>query len=263
MYDYHSHSLFSDDCSTPMNKMVEAAIKLGIKEFAITDHYDPDYPDRNFPFELDFNKYHNALLEIQAKYSDYIKIIKGIEIGIQHGKTNIKCSNAAAAFPYDFILGSFHCSSGQDLYAEYFKTRSIDDGIKEFYDYVYQGINDFNNFDVLGHINVIDRYVISVPNYSQYMGAIELILKKLIEMGKGIEINTSSYRYGLGERTTPSSEILTLYKQLGGEIITIGSDAHTEHHVGFMYKEATEILKFHGFKYITTFDKRVPTQIKI
>jgi len=263
MYDYHSHSSFSDDCSTPMKHMVEAAISLGIKEMAITDHYDPDYPDKNFPFDLDFEAYYHALLDVEVNYSSKIKIIKGIEIGIQHGYTHIKCNTAAEAFPYDYILGSFHCCSGQDLYNEYFKTRSDEKGIKEFYDYVYKGITDFNDFDVLGHINVIDRYAGKIPDYSQYMEIIKLILKKLIKMGKGIEMNTSSFRYGLGDRTTPSSEILTLYKKLGGEIITIGSDAHRESHVGFMYKEATEILISHGFKYITTFDKRVPTQIRI
>lgn len=263
MYDYHSHSFFSDDSSTSLDHMIEAAIKLGIKEMAITDHYDPDYPDKNFPFDLDFEAYYKALMEVEAKYSSEIKIIKGIEIGIQHGETHIKCHAAAEAFPYDFILGSFHCSSGEDLYSEYFKTRNDEEGVKEFYDYVYQGICEFNNFDVLGHINVIDRYVGKIPNYFQYMDKIELILKKLIEMGKGIELNTSSFRYNLGDRTTPSKEILKLYKDLGGEIITIGSDAHRESHVGYMYKEATEILTSHGFKYITTFDKRVPKQIKL
>ncbi len=263
MYDYHSHSFFSDDSSAPLKDMIEAAIHKGIKELAITDHYDPDYPDKNFPFEIDFSLYHQALLEVEKKYSKNIKIIKGIEIGIQHDETNEKCRKAVTDFPYDFIIGSFHCASGQALYDDYFKTRSDEEGVREFYDYVYDGICDFIDFDVLGHINVIDRYVTRIPAYSQYMFKIEQILTKLISMGKGLEFNTSSYRYGLGERTTPSKEILTLYKDLGGEIITIGSDAHQEKHLGYKYKEAVEIISSHGFKYITTFDHRVPKQIKI
>lgn len=263
MYDYHSHSFFSDDSTTPLRDMVEAAIKKGLKEIAITDHYDPDYPDPNFPFDLEFEAYYRALLQVEEEYSSKIKIIKGIEIGIQHGDTHEKCHMAAKAFPYDFILGSFHCSSGEDLYTEYFKTRNDENGVKEFYDYVYEGICEFEDFDVLGHINVIDRYVTAVPDYAQYMDKIRQILKKLIETGKGIELNMSSFRYNLGDRTTPSKEILSLYKELGGEIITIGSDAHRESHIGYMYREATEILNSHGFKYITTFDKRIPKQIKM
>jgi len=263
MYDYHSHTFFSDDSSTPLKNMVEASIRLGIKELAITDHYDPDYPDKCFPFDLDFTLYHKALLEAEKEYSKKIKVIKGIEIGIQHGETNKKCCQAASDFPYDFIIGSFHCCCGHDLYKEYFAERSDEEGVREFYDYVYDGICDFNDFDVLGHINVIDRYVNKIPEYSQYMFKIEQILTKLISLGKGIEVNTSSFRYGLGERTTPSKEILTLYRTLGGEIITIGSDAHQEKHLCYKYKEAVEILSSHGFKYLTTFENRVPKQIKI
>lgn len=263
MYDYHTHSFFSDDSSAPLKNMIEAAINIGIKELAITDHYDPDYPDKDFPFDIDFKLYHRSLLEVEQKYSKKIKIIKGIEIGIQHGETNKKCLKCASDFPYDFIIGSFHCAGGQALYDQYFKERSDEDGVREFYDYVYNGICDFNDFDVLGHINVIDRYANKIPAYPEYMYKIEQILSKLISMGKGIEFNTSSERYGLGDRTTPSKEILTLYKSLGGEIITIGSDAHKEKYLGYKYKEAVEILSSHGFKYITTFDSRVAKQIKI
>lgn len=262
MYDYHSHSNFSDDSSTPLRDMIHAAIDKGIQELAITDHYDPDYPDRNYPFELDFKPYQDALLAAESEFSSRIKIIKGIEIGIQLGDTISKCETAANSFPYDFILGSFHCASGEDLYTEFFKTRSDEKGIEEFYDYVFKGIEAFSNFDVMGHINVIDRYVKNIPPYAPYMEILEAILKKLINMGKGIELNTSSFRYGLGERTTPSKEILSMYKDLGGEIITIGSDAHRESHLGYMYKEATEILHSHGFRYLTTFEKRIPKQVK-
>ena len=263
MYDYHSHSDFSDDCTTPLRDMVRAAVTAGIRELAVTDHYDPDYPDRNFPFELDFSAYHKGLEEVGREFSDRIRIVKGIEIGIQHGDTNQKCRETAAAYPYDFIIGSFHCTGGQDLYTEYFKTRSDEAGVAEFYEYVYQGIRDFQDFDVLGHINVIDRYVKQIPDYRPYMEIIEAILKELISLGKGIEINTSSFRYGMNGRTTPSAEILTLYKDLGGEIITYGSDAHRESHLGYKYKEAMEILQHHGFRYLATFRERKCTPILI
>ena len=69
MYDYHSHSDFSDDCTTPLRDMVRAAVTAGIRELAVTDHYDPDYPDRNFPFELDFSAYHKGLEEVEKEFS--------------------------------------------------------------------------------------------------------------------------------------------------------------------------------------------------
>jgi len=263
MYDYHTHSNFSYDSKTTPDAMIEGAIKKGIKEIAITDHYDPEYPDPAFPFDLEFPKYHQKLLELAKKYKDEIKVIKGIEIGIQHGDVLAKCEKAANAFDYDFILGSFHCAYGEDLYSQYFDTRTVEQGFNDFYVYMIDCIKEYNNFDVLGHFNVIDRYGEYIPDYVPYMDTIEEILKILIQHRKGIEFNTSSFRYGMGERTKPSKEILSLYKDLGGEIITIGSDAHKVSDLGFQYDTAVSILKSHGFNYITTFENRKPSFVKI
>jgi histidinol-phosphatase (PHP family) len=236
--------------------MINGAIKKGIKELAITDHYDPDYPDPEYPFDITFPQYHRELLQASDYYKNKIKIIKGIEIGIQHGETLIECENAANAFPYDFVLGSFHAAFGQDLFSQFFKNRTVEDGIFDFYVYVYDCLKAYKNYDVLGHFNVIDRYGAYIPDYAPYMEMIEKILKDLIYDGKGIEINTSSYRYGMGERTKPSKEILEMYKKLGGEIITIGSDAHKVQDIGHKYNDAVSILKSHGFNYISTFENR-------
>ncbi|MCL2437298.1 MAG: histidinol-phosphatase HisJ family protein, partial [Clostridiales bacterium] len=259
----HTHSSFSYDSSTKVDEMIEAAIKKGIKEIAITDHYDPDYPDPAFPFDLTFPEYHQKLLDVSDAYRGQIKVVKGIEIGIQHGETLIKCENAANAFPYDFILGSFHSAYNQDLYSQYFKDRSAEKGVYDFYLYVADCLTAYKNFDVLGHFNVIDRYVDKIPAYHPYMEIIEEILKDLIYHGKGLELNTSSFRYKMEGRTKPSKEILELYKTLGGEIITIGSDAHQTQHLGYRYDAAIEILKSYGFKYISTFENRKPDFVKI
>ena len=82
MYDYHIHTDFSDDCCVPMEEMIKAAIEKGLLELAVTDHYDPDYADRNFPFEIDFPNYYEKLNEFADRYKKRIKVIKGIEIGI-------------------------------------------------------------------------------------------------------------------------------------------------------------------------------------
>ncbi|QHI73674.1 histidinol-phosphatase HisJ family protein [Aminipila terrae] len=259
MYDYHTHSFFSDDCDIPTRDMIEAAIKKGMKEIAITDHYDPDYPDQEYPFVVDFEKYHDTLLQMQAEYKDKIKIIKGLEIGIQHGETLNKCRNAAHAFPYDFILGSFHCTDNKDLYTGYFTEETdIPKAFERYYEYAHECLKDYTDFDVMGHINVVDRYLPfdKIPPYKPYMDIIHSILKQLIENGKGIEFNSSCYRYLKDGRTTPTREILSLYKELGGEIITFGSDSHNPDFIGDHYDEVLEILRNIGFRYISTFENR-------
>lgn len=264
MYDYHTHSFFSDDCSTPMKDMIDAACKLGLKEIAVTDHFDPDYVDRNFPFELDFPGYHKALNEAKETYQSRIKVLKGVEIGIQHGETMEKCIKAAKAFDYDFIIGSFHCAEGYALYGnEFFNGRPAEDSYVAFYRYMLDCLKKYKDYDVIGHINVIDRYTDRIPDSSVYMDLVEEVLKLVIADGKGIEINTSSFRYGMGERTTPSKEILRLYKELGGEIITIGSDAHRTKDLGYYFGHAVEMIKASGINYLATFEQRRLKPLKL
>jgi len=257
MYDYHTHSSFSDDCNTPMRKMIEAACKMGIREIAITDHYE-DYSDSKFPFEdLDLPNYHKALNEVKEVYKSRIKVLKGIEIGIQHGKSLEKCKARANEFDYDFIIGSFHFAEGFELYRlDFFENRSAEDSYVAFYTYMRDCLMKYKDYDVLGHFNIIDRYTDRIPSFSVYKYLVEEILKIIIADGKGIEINTSSFRYGMGERTTPPLEILQLFKDLGGEIITIGSDAHRARDVGDRLDYAVEMIKSVGLKYFATFDQR-------
>ena len=94
------------------------------------------------------------------------------------------------------------------------------------------------------------------------MDIVEAILKMIIEDGKGIELNTSSFRYGMGERTHASSEILTMYREMGGEIVTMGSDAHKPEDLADHFDRAREILTGHGFKYFATFEDRKIKMVK-
>ncbi|HHU17599.1 MAG: histidinol-phosphatase HisJ family protein [Anaerovoracaceae bacterium] len=256
MYDYHTHSSFSDDSHTPMNEMIETAINLGFKEIAITDHYDPDYPDQEYPFEIDFLGYHKSLNEAKETYKGRIKVVKGIEMGIQHGKTLEKCITAAKSYDYDFILGSFHCAEGMDLNSKaFFEGRSIEDSYIAFYTYMLNCLKSYKEYDILGHINVIDRYAERITSPSVYMDLVDEILKIIIYDGKGIEINTSSYRFGL-EDTTPSKKILQRYIELGGEIVTIGSDAHIPRSLGYCLDRGIDMIKSAGIRYLATFDQR-------
>ncbi len=264
MYDYHVHSDFSADGKAPMAKVAEAAILAGLSEIAITDHFDPDYPVPGWPSTLDFDAYHKEMGEVADYYKNRIKITKGIEIGIQHGETLKKCREAAKAYEYDFILGSFHCAEGFELSCgDFYENRSPEEATRAFYRYNLKCLKDFDDFDVLGHINVVDRYGSSIPEDASYMDELSAVLKLLIDKGKGIEVNTSSFRYDMGARTTPTKEILKRYKDLGGEIITIGSDAHSPEDVAYAFDWGYEMLKSIGFKYLTIYRNRFPEFINL
>ena len=99
-------------------------------------------------------------------------------------------------------------------------------------------------------------------SYEKYRDLIDPVLEKLIQMGKGIEVNTGAIRHQLKE-LNPCNGILKRYRELGGEIITIGSDAHEPSYVAYGFDRAAEVLKGCGFQYYTTFERRIPTFHKL
>ena len=267
MFDYHMHTHFSDDCLHSPEEMLEAAYRMGLTEIAITDHSDPLYPNLEFPFQLDFDAYHSMLVENRLQYSNKLILKYGLELGIQQAALD-ECSIISNAFPYDFIIASFHMSKGQLLdTGDFFNDRKGFQIHEDFYLDMYQCLKQFKDYSVIGHFNIVDRYLnylrpeeaINPPGAMEY---IREILKMIIYDGKGIEINTSSFRYGLSI-LTPALEILKVYKELGGEIITIGSDAHTPGHIGHQFKYINELLENFNYKYIATYDSMKPCLLKI
>ncbi|MDR1573042.1 MAG: histidinol-phosphatase HisJ family protein [Clostridiales Family XIII bacterium] len=256
MYDYHTHSSFSADSDEPLETMVRQAISRGIKEYAVTDHYDPNYRNELYNAEFDLASYTRELERIERKYGAKIRLRKGLEIGIQHDVTE-DCIAMTGAYPFDFIIGSFHCAEGFEICdPAYLQDRTAEELYRGFYGYMLQCLKIYKDYDVLGHLNVLDRYVDRIPEDAAYCDIAEDIVRLLVEDGKGIEINTSSFRYGMGERTTPTADMLRLYARMGGEIVTIGSDAHRARDVGFLYDRAVRMLRDAGLKYLATFENR-------
>lgn len=256
MYDYHTHTSFSSDCDISMDQMIQGAINAGIQELAITDHHDPGYDDPEFPFQLDHDAYFHALEEAEEKYNGQISITKGMEIGIMDVELD-ECNNAVNRHPYDFIIGSFHCLGKDDLYRYDFSKVNGPEKLEEFYLYVNKCLKEYKNYDIAGHLTIIDRYIGKIYDYKPYMDIIEDTLKTIIYDGKGIEINTSSFKYGTGI-WLPRQEVLSLYRQLGGEILTFGSDSHEPKYFQYHFDEAHELARSLGFSYQCTFKERKP-----
>lgn len=256
MYDYHTHTAFSDDCDVPMEEMIEGAIARGVQELAITDHYDPGYTDPEFPFTLDFENYHRALAEAQETFKDRIVLVKGLEIGITDGEFS-ECRRAARDFPYDFIIGSFHAIGKEDLYRFDYSASSGPAVLERFYTYINACLKEYKDYDVAGHLTLMDRYIGKIYDYQPYMDIIEDTLKTIIYDGKGLEINTSSFKYGTGI-WLPREEVLKLYRDLGGEILTFGSDSHDPEHFMDHFEEAYALAARLGFRYQCTFRQRKP-----
>ncbi|MDR2087937.1 MAG: histidinol-phosphatase HisJ family protein [Clostridiales Family XIII bacterium] len=262
MYDYHTHSSFSADSDEPLEAMLRRAISLGIREYAVTDHHDPHYRNAAYDFGLDLAAYTKELERLTEKYGAEIKTVKGLEIGIQHDAIE-DCLAMTGAYPFDFVIGSFHCAEGFEICDPEYATRPAEELYRGFYGCMLQCLRLYKDYDVLGHFNVIDRYAARIPADEVYRDLVEDIMRLLVADGKGLEINTSCFRYGMGERTTPTADMLRLYARAGGEIVTVGSDAHRVRDVGFMLDRAAQMAREAGIKYLATFEHRKVSFVKL
>lgn len=268
-HDYHIHTYFSGDSDTRPADTIEQAIRLGLKTICITEHHDMDFPDEPNPFALDTEAYFKEYALLKDKYQDKIDIRTGVELGLQPHLAK-ELNEYSNAYSFDFIIGSTHVVKKADPYYPEFweKNSSYEDAIIEYLTDTLNNIRNFKNFDVYGHIDYIVRYCPAKDSnpeitdlYKTYPDLIDEILKELIYNGKGIEINTG----GLFHLpfANPHKEILTRYRELGGEILTTGSDGHIPERIAHAFDKLPELLKECGFKYTTIFKNRKPEWIKI
>lgn len=263
--DYHMHTNFSSDSPAPMEEMIQKAIRLGLREIAFTDHVDIDYPGHDYNFLVDYPTYRKTVEGFQEKYEGKINIRLGAEIGFQsHIKEQV--AELYRNNAYDFVIGSTHCIEGVDLYyGEIFKTRTKDEAYTYYFEDLLRNVRMYDEFNVYGHLDYIDRYA-PYPDktlvYEDYKDLIDEILKTLIAKGKGVEINTSGFKYGLGH-AHPQLPILKRYRELGGEIVTVGSDAHEPKHITHCFDKAYELLEAAGFRYITLFQNQQPAFLSL
>ncbi len=259
--DLHVHSSFSSDSEEQLENSANAAIAKGLDTLCVTEHMDMDYPTGEFM--LDTDSYRNELLRLKAMYSDRIELLFGVELGLMDYLAP-RLYEFTKSYPFDFIIGSSHLVDGTDpYYPEYFGTHGDHNGILRYFESILSNITAFDDFDVYGHLDYVVRYS-HAKSYSpsEYAELLDEILRKLISTGKGIELNTAGLKYGLGW-AHPHPELLKRYREIGGEIITVGSDGHKGEHIAYDFNKASDILKAAGFEYYTVFRQRKPEFIKI
>lgn len=267
--DFHLHSSHSGDSDTPMEEMILQGISQGLTTMCFTEHNDFDYPvseeasseTPQNPFLLRTDPYLYDLAILKGKYADKIKILFGVELGLQPEIAE-KNSTYANSFEFDFIIGSSHVCHGKDpYYPAFFEGRSEQQAYREYFESILENLKTFSDFDVYGHLDYVVRYGPSMDqnySYAQYQDIFDEILKLLLKKGKGIELNTGGIKSGMKD-FHPCMEVLKRYRELGGEMITIGSDSHDAKHIAAHFDKAAEVLKECGFQYYTVFERRIPT----
>ncbi len=256
--DIHVHSTYSTDSDASMADNIEKAIEEGLSYICFTDHIDYDYPVEDITFDFSPGDYMQSIDEMRGKYGDRIKILAGVELGLQ-AHLGPRYNELLKTWPFDFVIGSQHLVGGLDpYYPETFHGREDSDVYRAYFEDMLTDIRAFHAFDTLGHLDYIVRYGRSRQksySYRQYADLIDEILKLLVRYNLALEINTAGLRKQLGF-PNPHPDVLRRYRELGGTLVTIGSDAHRPHAVGFALNTARDILKSCGFTHTVYYEKR-------
>lgn len=291
--DYHVHSNFSSDGKATMEQMIGQAIHLGLKRLCFTDHMDYDYPQiSSYTFQLDTDAYTGAIAELKDKYSRIIDIFMGIELGLQP-HLGQRLTKLTESIPFDFIIGSSHVVDNIDPYCpEYWEGITEEEGIHRYFETIINNCRAFHGFHVYGHIDYIIRYVprilawrknnmnktnntpgsgmVNIPAdlmeeiypYHKYSDILDEALKAILYYGKGIELNTSCLARGFSS-PHPRPEILQRFRELGGELVTLGSDSHVPETMCYSFDYAAALLQSLGFRYYTVFEQGKPVMLPL
>jgi histidinol-phosphatase (PHP family) len=264
LFDYHIHSSHSTDGNDTVFEICKAAIKRGLREIVVTDHFEPTINNRSYPIYKPYDYW----LDVALANEYYKKELK-VKIGVELGQPHLFLDTSGALtkqIPYDYVIGSAHkFPSGLDCSEINYLDYNIED-ICNIYLLELKELAETADFDCIGHFDLIKRYCTNIYNkritLSVQLELLTEVFKILIAKGKGIEINTSGFRQTPKE-TMPGVDVLRIYRELGGEILTLGSDAHYAKDVGAGIQTAIENAKEAGFKYLTLFDSRKPEWVSI
>jgi len=267
--DFHLHSKLSLDSKANMSDQIEKAIELGLEEICFTEHLDFDERERSLTKNLtlgprsgfmDETDYERQIAEARQQYSHRIKIGYGVEAG-QGNHAPQQAEALIHAHHYDFVLASIHLmhESGMVISVPWREGLSEAETYPVYFDDLVL-LSGMDFFDVIAHCDIIKRFGIEKFGPFQakkYEEQIRIAFANLIAKGKGIEINTSGLRQSCHE-TMPNLTLLQWYREMGGEILTLGSDAHAPGSLAYGLKQGYELAREAGFQYFTTFHQRQP-----
>ena len=257
--DDHLHTHFSFDSKADPEEVCLAAIRRGLSEITLTDHMDI-YSNKPYSEILDCEAWYQCMQELKGKYKGKLLVHTGIELG-QPQINPEQARNFLNKYSLDFIIGSIH-NIEDDLDIYYCDYTKID--CSKFYAHYIEWLLELArhyDFDIRGHITYPSRYIYEQtkkqPDMKEFYEQFRELFKLLIQKGRGIELNLSGIARKSGS-PMPEADLLALYRECGGEIITVGSDAHVAEQAGSISRLGQEMLKSAGFKYMTWFEERKP-----
>jgi histidinol-phosphatase (PHP family) len=269
MFDYHIHPYHSADGLMSLREMALAAIGKGLTEICSTAHFDIDFPSPTLNFECDLIDYVEDVERYAMRFAHAIAIKTGLEVGMQAGRQSVydRTRQALSGLRFDYFIGSIHWlgreggeprEAGVNPVWGYGATRQ--QVLKRYAGALLQCAHEFPELDCIGHLTYYSRQDPHEDHRMWYTDApeeLDALFVHLAQNGKGLEINTST-KENRGY-FMPDLDMVKRYRELGGEIVTIGSDAHRPHRIGAHYNEACTMLLAAGIEHVCTYADHKPT----
>ena len=261
--DLHVHSTCSGDGLSSITDYARQARSKGMETIGFCEHADFDPRDRDYHY-LDLARYDRELAQAREEFPEVL-LLQGVEITYQAGLDDKIC-NWLACRPWDYVLASVHLVDYDDGWAvvsepgtakAYFAGHTCREAYVPYFEELLRAARS-GIADVLGHLDLVKRYGTAYYGPFEpgaFSAEIRAVLRATVEAGMGLEINTSGLRQSPGE-AYPALETLRWYRELGGEILTIGSDAHHVKELGASRLEALELARAAGFRAVACYEGR-------
>lgn len=269
LFDNHSHSYFSADSRMDVVDAVKTAYERGLGGLCLTDHLDFDPPAGVADFTFDVPSQQTAIDEDVkflglngrgGKYGDF-QLLKGVEIGLQD-KSMSTIRKILADNRFDCVIASLHLIDGHDPYfGDYYRPYDWRYAYGHYLEEFDRLIRVMPDFDILGHYDYIVRY----PDYkevtiyySDFADVLDSILTFLVQNGKTLEINTKTYQLYRGRHPELDITILKRFRELGGEAVSFGSDAHDITRIADRFDWCRQTALAAGLRYEVYYKDRHP-----
>lgn len=267
--DYHLHTTFSVDGFLTPEELCRRAIEVGTREIAMTDHVDFVEGDISM-LKFQPDAFFDALARCRQEFQETGELI--IRAGVEIGESNHFGDEVGwllESYDFDFVIGSLHAANAvftdqpKDFEdPDYYRAHPVEETYNAYFVELLTLARD-GEYDVIGHLDLPKRH--SVPAYGAFdprpfEEPIRAVLEAVVDRGKGIEINTGTARRLTGV-PSPDPLILTWYREMGGEILTIGSDGHQPEHIGWGLERGVAMAKEAGFSHLTSFSRRRPSPL--
>ena len=266
LFDNHNHSQFSfDGKKTTVEASALAAQQKGLGGICFSDHCDFYVPPMKAAFEnlvpeqFDVAEQQAEIDRVKKIVPQPFKILKGIEIGM-YDESRDQIRKTLKDNSFDQIIASVHYIEKTDpYYGGFYDGKTWKEAYGKYLEAIYREMTWLGDFDIMGHYDYIVRYA-SYPQtcirYRDFSDIFDAMFKYLIEEGKALEINTKSYMDHDERKVTLDIEVLKRYRDMGGEIISLGSDSHDSSRPGDRFDHFAAVLRSSGFRWCAHYEHR-------